>query len=67
MMTVLSTALRTVDNDPHFVVSVAGLKEAVCFDVDGEPGSVLQLLHDKLTGNKVKVAHTRLPSIGFRG
>ena len=40
----------TVDNDPHFVVSVNGLKEAVCFDVDGRPGFVYQLLHDKITG-----------------
>ena len=39
-----------VENDPHFVISVAGLKEAVCFDVNGRPDSVYQLLHDKLTG-----------------
>jgi len=40
----------TVDNDPHFVVSVDGLNEAVCFDVDGRPRDVYQLLHDKITG-----------------
>jgi len=39
-----------VDNDPHFVLSVDGLKESVCFDVDGRPGVVYQLLHDKITG-----------------
>jgi len=39
-----------VDNDPHFVLNVAGLKEAVCFDVDGRPGSIYQLIYDKVTG-----------------
>ena len=39
-----------MDNDPHFVISVSGLKEAVCFDVDGRPGLVYQLLHDRITG-----------------
>jgi len=42
-----------VENDPHFVVSVAGLKEAVCFDVDGRTGSVYQLLQDRVTGKYV--------------
>ena len=50
LMLVMLTVFYTVDNDPHFVVSVDGLKEAVCFDVDGRPGYVYQLLHDKLTG-----------------
>jgi inter-alpha-trypsin inhibitor heavy chain H2 len=36
-----------VDNDPHFVINVNGLSKAVCFDVDGNPGTVYQLLHDK--------------------
>jgi len=39
-----------VENDPHFVVSVAGLKDAVCFDVDGRPGFVYQLLYDTISG-----------------
>ena len=39
-----------MENDPHFVVSVAGLKDAVCFDVDGRPGFVYQLLYDTISG-----------------
>ena len=39
-----------VDNDPHFIVSISGLAEGVCFDIDNEPGTVYQLLHDPSTG-----------------
>ena len=40
----------SVDNDPHFVVQVTGIKESVCFDVSGRPGQVMQLIHDNITG-----------------
>lgn len=40
----------SVENDPHFLVSVDGLSSAVCFDVTGVPGTVYQLIHDRVTG-----------------
>ena len=43
----------TVDNDPHFVVSVEGLEERLCFDVNGNPGDIYQLLFDKQHGKEL--------------
>ena len=40
----------SADNDPHFVVSVRGLSDSICFDVAGRPGSVYQLIHDRVSG-----------------
>ncbi len=42
--------LLSVDNDPHFVVSIGGLSDAVCFDINGKPGDTFQLIYDKITG-----------------
>ena len=46
----MNSLLPTVDNDPHFIVNVEGIGEGVCFDINGRPGNVYQLLHDKATG-----------------
>ena len=39
-----------VDNDPHFVVRVDGMEEGICFDVNGLPGDIFQLIYDKKNG-----------------
>lgn len=43
-MTTLLSPL--VDGDPHFVVSLAKLRENLCFTVDGRADDVLRLLED---------------------
>ncbi|CAL4062075.1 unnamed protein product, partial [Meganyctiphanes norvegica] len=39
-----------VDNDPHFVVQVPNLPKAICFDMHGNDGDVLNLISDKDSG-----------------
>ncbi|XP_069793289.1 inter-alpha-trypsin inhibitor heavy chain H3-like [Narcine bancroftii] len=39
-----------VDSDPHFVISTNNHNDAVCFNVDGKPGSFLNLISDPYTG-----------------
>ncbi|XP_013407759.1 inter-alpha-trypsin inhibitor heavy chain H3 isoform X1 [Lingula anatina] len=34
------------DNDPHFLITVKGSNKPVCFDVNGNPGDLYQLLWD---------------------
>lgn len=48
-----SSSILLVDNDPHFIVVVKGIDEGICFDVDGEPGDIYQLIYDKVTGRLV--------------
>ena len=44
-----------VDNDPHFIVHVDGISDAICFNVDGPPGLIYQLLHDKVSGKPIYI------------
>ncbi|XP_036286773.1 inter-alpha-trypsin inhibitor heavy chain H3 isoform X3 [Pipistrellus kuhlii] len=39
-----------VDGDPHFIIQVRGNKDAICFNIDEEPGTVLRLIQDPITG-----------------
>ncbi|XP_029471541.1 inter-alpha-trypsin inhibitor heavy chain H5 [Rhinatrema bivittatum] len=39
----------SADGDPHFVVDFPLNKLAVCFNIDGEPGDILQLVSDYKT------------------
>ncbi|XP_072137006.1 inter-alpha-trypsin inhibitor heavy chain H3-like [Mobula birostris] len=39
-----------VDSDPHFIISANNHNDAVCFNIDGKPGSVLNLISDPYTG-----------------
>ncbi|XP_045167329.2 inter-alpha-trypsin inhibitor heavy chain H3-like [Mercenaria mercenaria] len=40
----------SADNDPHFIVNMKGLDDAICFDVMGEEGDVYRLVTDIYTG-----------------
>ncbi|NXT50971.1 ITIH3 inhibitor, partial [Pluvianellus socialis] len=40
----------TVDGDPHFIISVPQKKDAICFNINEEPGAVLNLINDPVTG-----------------
>ncbi|XP_032893227.1 inter-alpha-trypsin inhibitor heavy chain H3-like [Amblyraja radiata] len=42
--------LTIVDSDPHFITSVNSHKDTVCFNIDGKPGLILNLITDPYTG-----------------
>nr|KAF6474529.1 inter-alpha-trypsin inhibitor heavy chain 3 [Rousettus aegyptiacus] len=39
-----------VDGDPHFIIQVPEKDDAICFNIDEEPGTVLRLIEDPITG-----------------
>ncbi|PIO40314.1 hypothetical protein AB205_0053520, partial [Aquarana catesbeiana] len=39
-------SVLTVDSDPHFVISVPSKNDALCFNIQEEPGVVLNLVED---------------------
>ncbi|XP_032066901.1 inter-alpha-trypsin inhibitor heavy chain H3-like isoform X2 [Thamnophis elegans] len=40
----------SVDGDPHFIIAVPQKKDALCFTINEEPGVVLNLIRDPVTG-----------------
>ncbi|XP_078059846.1 inter-alpha-trypsin inhibitor heavy chain H3-like [Mustelus asterias] len=38
-----------VDSDPHFIISINDHSDAICFNVDGKPGAILNLVTDPHT------------------
>ncbi|XP_008941885.1 PREDICTED: inter-alpha-trypsin inhibitor heavy chain H3 [Merops nubicus] len=44
------TWYTSVDGDPHFVISVPQKKDAICFNINENPGAVLKLINDPVTG-----------------
>ncbi|XP_062969926.1 inter-alpha-trypsin inhibitor heavy chain H3 isoform X1 [Cynocephalus volans] len=45
-----STPYYYVDGDPHFIIHVPERDDAICFNIDEEPGTVLRLIQDPVTG-----------------
>uniref|UniRef100_A0A8D0EN65 Inter-alpha-trypsin inhibitor heavy chain H3 n=1 Tax=Strix occidentalis caurina TaxID=311401 RepID=A0A8D0EN65_STROC len=41
---------RDIDGDPHFIISVPQKKDAICFNINENPGAVLNLINDPVTG-----------------
>ncbi|KAG8128267.1 hypothetical protein E2320_015129 [Naja naja] len=39
-----------VDGDPHFIIAVPQKQDALCFNINEEPGVVLNLIRDPVTG-----------------
>ncbi|XP_054451028.1 inter-alpha-trypsin inhibitor heavy chain H3 [Pteronotus mesoamericanus] len=39
-----------VDGDPHFIIQVPDKDDAICFNIDEDPGTVLRLIQDPVTG-----------------
>ncbi|NXP51898.1 ITIH3 inhibitor, partial [Heliornis fulica] len=39
-----------VDGDPHFIISVPQKADAICFNINENPGAVLNLINDPVTG-----------------
>uniref|UniRef100_A0A2K5D4W4 Inter-alpha-trypsin inhibitor heavy chain 2 n=1 Tax=Aotus nancymaae TaxID=37293 RepID=A0A2K5D4W4_AOTNA len=56
-----------VENDPHFIIYLPKSQKNICFNIDSEPGKILNLVSDPESG-KIKrnytcvVAHTCNPS-----
>ncbi|XP_004864421.1 inter-alpha-trypsin inhibitor heavy chain H3 isoform X1 [Heterocephalus glaber] len=42
-----------VDGDPHFIIQVPEKDDAICFNIDEDPGMVLSLIQDPVTGLSV--------------
>ncbi|KAM4768817.1 inter-alpha-trypsin inhibitor heavy chain H3-like [Cyanocitta cristata] len=40
----------SVDGDPHFIISVPQKKDAICFNINENPGMILNLINDPITG-----------------
>ncbi|XP_067908035.1 inter-alpha-trypsin inhibitor heavy chain H3-like isoform X2 [Heterodontus francisci] len=38
-----------VDSDPHFIISINDHSDAICFNIDGKPGAILNLVTDPYT------------------
>uniref|UniRef100_A0A8C0HQI9 Inter-alpha-trypsin inhibitor heavy chain H3 n=1 Tax=Buteo japonicus TaxID=224669 RepID=A0A8C0HQI9_9AVES len=39
-----------IDGDPHFIISVPQKEDAICFNINENPGAVLNLINDPVTG-----------------
>lgn len=39
-----------VDGDPHFIIELPEKNDALCFNIDDEPGTIFNLVRDPLTG-----------------
>nr|XP_040145642.1 inter-alpha-trypsin inhibitor heavy chain H3 isoform X2 [Ictidomys tridecemlineatus] len=39
-----------VDGDPHFIIQVPEKNDVLCFNIDEDPGTVLRLIQDPVTG-----------------
>ncbi|KGL75413.1 Inter-alpha-trypsin inhibitor heavy chain H3, partial [Tinamus guttatus] len=40
----------SVDGDPHFIIAVPQKEDAICFNINENPGAVLNLIKDPVTG-----------------
>ncbi|KAH0630048.1 hypothetical protein JD844_012634 [Phrynosoma platyrhinos] len=40
----------SVDGDPHFIIAVPQKEDALCFNINEDPGAVLSLIRDPVTG-----------------
>ncbi|NXI06295.1 ITIH3 inhibitor, partial [Pachycephala philippinensis] len=44
------TWYTSVDGDPHFIIPVPQKKDAICFNINENPGMILNLIKDPVTG-----------------
>ncbi|XP_025062555.1 inter-alpha-trypsin inhibitor heavy chain H3 isoform X2 [Alligator sinensis] len=73
------TWYTSVDGDPHFIISVPQKEDALCFNINENPGAVLnlikdpvtgitvngQLIGDKRTSNEAKIQNTYFGKLGI--
>ncbi|XP_043563772.1 inter-alpha-trypsin inhibitor heavy chain H3-like [Chiloscyllium plagiosum] len=46
-------SVTSVDGDPHFIIQLPKQLNAICFNINGKPGSILNLVTDLKTGINV--------------
>lgn len=44
----------SVDNDPHFIIHLPKSQRNICFNINSEPGKILNLVSDPGTGKRIK-------------
>ncbi|XP_053114683.1 inter-alpha-trypsin inhibitor heavy chain H2 isoform X2 [Hemicordylus capensis] len=44
------SAIHAVDNDPHFIINLPRQQKNICFNIDSEPGAILNLVSDAELG-----------------
>ena len=42
-----------MDGDPHFIIELPEKNDALCFNIDDEPGTVLTLVRDPELGKNI--------------
>ncbi|XP_053114685.1 inter-alpha-trypsin inhibitor heavy chain H2 isoform X3 [Hemicordylus capensis] len=45
-----AAAIHAVDNDPHFIINLPRQQKNICFNIDSEPGAILNLVSDAELG-----------------
>ncbi|KAL2091388.1 hypothetical protein ACEWY4_013651 [Coilia grayii] len=45
-----STPTYYVDGDPHFIIEVPEMSDALCFNIDDKPGTIFNLVRDPILG-----------------
>uniref|UniRef100_A0A674J2I5 Inter-alpha-trypsin inhibitor heavy chain 2 n=1 Tax=Terrapene triunguis TaxID=2587831 RepID=A0A674J2I5_9SAUR len=50
IVSTVSTHITSVDNDPHFIIHLLKSQENICFNIDSEPGKILNLVSDPDSG-----------------
>ncbi|XP_053262791.1 inter-alpha-trypsin inhibitor heavy chain H2 isoform X4 [Podarcis raffonei] len=45
-----ASAIHAVDNDPHFIINLPRQHKNICFNIDSEPGAILNLISDAKSG-----------------
>ncbi|NWZ33591.1 ITIH3 inhibitor, partial [Brachypodius atriceps] len=46
----ITKSYEQIDGDPHFIISVPQKKDAICFNINENPGMILNLINDPVTG-----------------
>ena len=55
----------SVDGDPHFIIQIPEKDDAICFNIDEDPGTVLRLIQDPVTGGGHGLGPGALPEMAW--
>lgn len=55
----------SVDGDPHFIIQIPEKDDAICFNIDEDPGTVLRLIQDPVTGGGHGLGPGALPETAW--
>ncbi|KAK9400197.1 inter-alpha-trypsin inhibitor heavy chain H2 [Crotalus adamanteus] len=47
-----SPAISAVDSDPHFIINLSRQQKNICFNIDSQPGAILNLISDVESGKR---------------